>query len=309
VIVSRFAPAPTGYLHLGHVVNAIYVWGLTGAAGGRVLLRVEDHDRQRSRPEYERAMLDDLEWLGFIPDDPAITQFRAGPSPGRQSDRTAVYQRALALLRDRGLVYACECSRSAVAQAAAAADGRELRYPGTCADKALPEGDGRGTRVRLAATTERFDDLVRGPQLQRPADQCGDLLVRDREGNWTYQFAAAVDDFEQGVTLVVRGDDLRSSTGRQIQLARLLGRTAPPRFLHHPLVMKSTSQKLSKADRDSGIRELRANGWRPAAVIGRAAAIAGLIDDEREIAAAEVATLTQFVRLAQALTDEPPPAQ
>ena len=88
-------------------------------------------------------------------------------------------------------------------------------------------------------TTERFDDLVHGPQQQRPADQCGDLLVRDREGNWTYQFAAAVDDLAQAVTLVIRGDDLRRSTGRQIQLARLLGRTEPPRFLHHPLVMKS----------------------------------------------------------------------
>jgi glutamyl-Q tRNA(Asp) synthetase len=300
-IVSRFAPAPTGYLHLGHVVNAIYVWGLTRALGGRVLLRIEDHDRQRSRSEYERAMLDDLEWLGFVPDDPSFDRLRAGASNARQSDRTAVYERALSVLRDRGLVYACECSRNAVAQAASAPLGVELRYPGTCADKALPEGDGRGLRVRLAAAIQRFDDLVHGPQQQRPADQCGDLLVRDRQGNWTYQFVVAVDDLAQGVTLVIRGDDLRSSTGRQIQLAGLLGRAEPPRFLHHSLIMKSASQKLSKADRDSGIRELRAGGWSAEGVIGHAAAAAGLIDVEREVAAADVEHLAPVVHVARLL--------
>jgi glutamyl-tRNA synthetase/glutamyl-Q tRNA(Asp) synthetase len=304
-IVSRFAPAPTGYLHLGHVVNAIYVWGLTRAAGGRVLLRVEDHDRQRSRSDYERAMLDDLEWLGFVPDEPPIARFRAGATEGRQSDRAEVYGRALAILRERGLAYACDCSRNAIARAAA--PGSELRYPGTCADKELPEGAGRGVRVRLPPTTERFDDLLHGPQHQRPADQCGDVLVRDRDGNWTYQFAAAVDDLAQAVTLVIRGDDLLRSTGRQIQLARLLGRPEPPRFLHHPLIMKSESQKLSKADGDSGIADLRAAGWRAEAVIGHAAAAAGLIDVESEVAADEVKDLAPFVRLARALTDERPP--
>jgi glutamyl-tRNA synthetase/glutamyl-Q tRNA(Asp) synthetase len=307
VIVSRFAPAPTGYLHLGHVVNAIYVWGLTRAAGGRVLLRIEDHDRQRSRREYERAILDDLEWLGFIPDDPPIARFRAaGACAGRQSDRSEVYERALSQLRHRGLVYACECSRSAIAQAAPA-DGSELRYPGTCANKALLESAGRGIRIRLSAGVECFDDLIHGPQQQRPVEQCGDLLLKDRDGNWTYQFAAAVDDFAQDVTLIIRGDDLRSSTGRQIQLARLLGRATPPRFLHHPLVMRSAAQKLSKANRDSGIAALRADGWRAEAVIGHAAAAAGLIDEERKIAADAVKDLAAFVHLARALRDEPPP--
>jgi glutamyl-tRNA synthetase/glutamyl-Q tRNA(Asp) synthetase len=133
--------------------------------------------------------------------------------------------------------------------------------------------------VRLERSVERFVDLRLGPQEQRPSEQCGDLLVRDRDGNWTYQFAAAVDDCEQGVTLVVRGLDLLASTGRQIQLARLLGRAEPPEFLHHRLIMKSTAsagglggpgQKLSKSDGDTGIRELRARGWTPAQVIERA---------------------------------------
>ena len=246
-IISRFAPAPTGYLHLGHVLNAEYVWGETRARSGRVLLRIEDHDRQRSRRQFEHAIIEDLAWLGFEADETLV----------RQSERDAIYEDALDRLRQRGLVYACDCSR-------------HLRYPGTCAARGLAEGPGVGLRVRLEPSVERFVDLRLGPQEQRPSEQCGDLLVRDRDGNWTYQFAATVDDFVQGVTLVIRGVDLLDSTGRQIQLARLLGRSDPPAFLHHPLIMKSPAQKLSKSDRDTGIRELRARGWTPQRVIEHA---------------------------------------
>ncbi len=179
--------------------------------------------------------------------------------------------------------------------------GGAPRYPGTCRDKGLPEGSGRGTRVRLDPSTERFDDLRHGPQAQRPIDQCGDLLVRDRDGNWTYQFAVAVDDAAQGITLVIRGDDLLSSTGRQIQIARFLGRSDPPRFLHHALVMKSATQKLSKADRDTSVRDLRASGRSAADVIGEAAALAGLIEDRRGISAADVAGLEPIARMARAI--------
>src|SRR5262249_10014925 len=119
----------------------------------------------------------------------------------------------------------------------------------------------RGLRVRLEGTVERFDDLRLGPQEQQPSTQCGDLLAKDRDGNWTYQFAVVVDDWAQDVDCVVRGEDLLDSTGRQIQLARLLGRADPPAFLHHPLIMKSATQKLSKSDLDTGVRELRARGW------------------------------------------------
>ena len=271
-VVTRFAPAPTGYLHLGHIVNAIYVWGVARACDGksRVLLRIEDHDRHRSRRAFEAAILGDLKWLGF----------EADGSPVRQSERDAVYASALAELRMQRLVYTCSCSRSEIAA---------QKYPGTCADKRLPESRGLSVRVRLAPTIERFDDWRHGPQEQRPSEQCGDLLVRDREGNWTYQFAAVVDDWKQGVTLVIRGDDLLASTGRQIQLARLLGRTAPPAFLHHPLVMKTPAQKLSKSDGDTGIRDLRAKGWSAERVIGQAAALAGLIDAPRPLGARDAA--------------------
>jgi glutamyl-Q tRNA(Asp) synthetase len=243
-ITTRFAPAPTGFLHLGHVLNAIWVWETARASGSgsRVLLRIEDHDRQRSRREYEAGILDDLEWLGFAADGPMT----------RQSERHAVYEEALETLRVRGLVYACACSRTDIA-------GR--RYPGTCARKNLPESKGLGLRIRMDEGIERFDDRRLGPQTQQPSAQCGDLLAFDRDGNWTYQFAAAVDDWRQDVNLVIRGEDLLDSTGRQIQLARLLGRREPPAFLHHPLIMKSATQKLSKSDGDTGVRDLRAKGW------------------------------------------------
>ena len=288
MIVSRFAPAPTGLLHLGHVVNAIYVWGLTKAAGGRVLLRIEDHDRRRSRPEYERAILDDLDWLGFQPDAPSTEAFRAGPCDGRQRDRQAVYLSALDGLRTQGLIYACECSRKDVASSSTDLAQIELRYAGTCAAKGLAETPGRGLRLRLEPSLESFDDGMHGPMDQRPSMQCGDLLLRDRDGQWTYQFAVTVDDYLQGVTLVIRGDDLLPSTGRQLQLARLLGRTEPPRFVHHPLVMKSAAQKLSKADRDTSIREMRERGLTAAQIIGRAARASGLAETDDPLQAADV---------------------
>ena len=124
---------------------------------------------------------------------------------------------------------------------------------------------------------KRFDDLRLGPQRQEPSTQCGDLLIRDRLGNWTYQFAVTVDDWLQEIDLVIRGIDLLESTGRQIRLARLLGRQTPPRFLHHGLVMKSDTQKLSKSDRDTGVRDLRASGWTRAQVLN--AARAGVVRD------------------------------
>lgn len=293
--MSRFAPAPTGLLHLGHVVNALFVWGITRTLGGRVLLRIEDHDRQRCRAEYESAILDDLVWLGFEPDDPPLAAFRHGACTGRQSDRQAGYEAALAQLREAGRIYACDCTRRAIA--ASGGDGRELRYPGTCRDRHVPEQPGRGLRVRLDAGPERFDDLRHGPQEQVPADQCGDLLARDRHGNWTYQFAVAVDDLLQGVTLVIRGDDLLASTGRQIQLARLLGRADPPRFLHHALVMKSPMQKLSKADGDTSLRQWRQAGVSAASILGEAAARAGLLPSPGPLDVRDLPSLDAFAAL------------
>lgn len=290
--VTRFAPAPTGLLHVGHVVNAIHAWGIARALGGRVLLRVEDHDRQRCRPEHESALLDDLDWLGFVPDVFPTGAFRAGRCDGRQSDREAVYRAAIDGLRAAGLVYGCACTRRDIDAASGDGDtAGELRYPGTCRDRGLPLDDAHGWRIRLPDDTVSFDDAAHGPSTQTPSAQCGDLLARDRLGNWTYQFAVTVDDHAQGINLVVRGDDLFASTGRQILLARLLGRETPPVFLHHGLVMKSPTQKLSKSDGDTGVRGLRAAGWTAARVIGHAAHAFGLIGERRDVQATEAASL------------------
>ena len=262
-VVTRFAPAPTGYLHLGHVRNAVHVWQLARNPGGRVLLRIEDHDAERSRPAFVEAIREDLAWLGFAPDEEVP----------RQSTRGQVYRDLLEPLVASGLVYGCSCTRqqiSATAGDAEAAD--ELRYPGTCRDKGLGLTEGLGWRVRMDPGVEEFVDGWLGPQAQDPAAQCGDVLVRDRLGNWTYQWAVVVDDFLQGVTHVVRGLDLLPSTGRQIRLARLAGRVAPAEFFHHALIMKSATQKLSKSDGATGVRDLRAAGWTPAQVIAAATA-------------------------------------
>ena len=240
--LTRFAPAPTGYLHIGHVVNALHVWNWARRENGRVLLRIEDHDRQRCRPEYEDALLEDLAWLGFSPDLHA----------GRQSDRDEVYHAALAPLVASGLVYGCDCTRK---------DVSGPRYPGTCRTRGLALTHDVGWRVRVEPGQESFDDALLGSQTQDPAAEFGDILVRDRLGNWTYQWAATTDDTRQQISHVIRGVDLLDSTGRQIRLARLLGRGEPPVFMHHRLVMKSPTQKVSKSDRDTGVRDLRKAGW------------------------------------------------
>jgi glutamyl-Q tRNA(Asp) synthetase len=273
--VTRFAPSPTGYLHLGHVVNAIYTWGVARAMGGRVLLRIEDHDRIRSRPEFVAALLEDLDWLGFRADE--------GRTPLlRQSERDEIYRAALDRLRTRGRVYACDCSRTDI--------GGE-RYVGRCRERGLPEAPGLGVRVRMNPGPASALDLLKGSIEQVPSEQCGDLLVKDRDGHWTYQFAATVDDWQQCVTLVIRGADLESSTGRQVVLARLLGRTEAPIFLHHPLILDSHGRKLSKSAGDTGVRELRARGVSAADVIGRAASAIGLLATPQPVQALNVPAL------------------
>jgi glutamyl-Q tRNA(Asp) synthetase len=290
--LTRFAPAPTGALHLGHVVNAIYVWGLARALDGQVLLRIEDHDRQRATTESERRMLDDLDWLGLAADIYPSVAYRQGPCEGRQSERDSTYRSALAPLIAAGLVYGCQCTRARLAADDGTTSARaERRYAGTCRSLNLPLQDGLGWRLWLDSGTEVFDDGLLGPQQQDPSAQCGDLLLRDRLGNWTYQCVAAIDDAVQGVTLVVRGQDLLPSTGRQIRLARLVGRERPPVFVHHPLIMKSATQKLSKSDGDSGIRDSRAAGWSAAQVLGRAAALAGLMPEPDAVAVDELQKL------------------
>jgi glutamyl/glutaminyl-tRNA synthetase len=253
---TRFAPAPTGFLHLGHVANALWVWGVARGAGARVLLRIEDHDRQRSRAAFDAAILEDLTWLEFVADE--------GPFRQTDPDARAALDGALARLSADDLVYRCACTRSTFA-AWARDHGRDWTGPGcpaACRTKTLAGDAATSLRAGLGAGTETFDDLLLGPQIGDPAAG-GDLVIRDRSGNWTYGFAVVVDDLRQDVDLVIRGEDLLPDTARQIRLARFLGRDEPPRYLHHPLIRKTSGAKLSKSDGDTGVRDLRAAGWTP----------------------------------------------
>ncbi len=250
--VTRFAPAPTGWLHLGHVVNAMHVWGIARERGGRVILRIEDHDRTRCRQEYVDGIVDDLDWLGFVPDSIAPRQ-----SWKQRGER---YAAVLAELEAAGLAYPYDCSRRDIAAEVPDRFGEEMRYPALCRERRLAPDSTLARRVRMDDGIETFVDERLGPQAQSPAEQCGDFLIRDRLGNWTYQFAVTVDDLDQGVDLVIRGEDLLSSTARQIRLARLLGRTTPPTFHHHALITNPDGSKLSKSAGDTSIREMRAAG-------------------------------------------------
>ncbi len=282
---TRFAPAPTGHLHLGHLVNALYVWGIAGATGGRVILRIEDHDRQRSRQAFETALLDDLEQLGLVPDEPSPAELRAGRSACRQSDDPAPYEAAADILRAQGRVYACACSRAALLA------WRGPGCPGACRERALPE-DAPGSALRAVLDTgdEAFDDLLLGPQAGDPSAD-GDLTLRDRHANWSYPLCVVVDDARHGVDLVVRGGDLLDATPGQLRLGRLLGRETPPAFLHHPLLRKPSGAKLSKADHDTAIRDLLDSGATPADLLGIAAAAVGLVDSVRPIPADSLGAL------------------
>lgn len=248
---GRFAPSPTGPLHLGSLRTALLAWLFARSASARFLVRIEDLDPQRSRREYERGQLDDLRILGLDWDEP----------PVRQSERMPLYEDALARLDAQDRLYPCFCTRAEIREAASAPHGAlpEGGYPGTC--RALSESErarrrtaGRSAALRVCAGGERieFEDRVRG--------RCGgivdDFVVRRADGVPAYQLAVVVDDAAQGVGEVVRGDDLADSTPRQILLARLLGLPVP-HYAHVPLVLGTDGARLAKRGRPPGLADRR----------------------------------------------------
>ncbi|HUG30576.1 MAG TPA: glutamate--tRNA ligase family protein [Candidatus Limnocylindria bacterium] len=283
--VTRFAPAPTGRLHLGHLANAIYVWGLARRFNARVVLRIEDHDRQRCRPEYEAALLDDLDRLGIAAAEPSTDDLRSGrPSSFRQGDMGPMYEGALATLEDLALAYGCDCTRSTFAawRAEHGASWSGPGCPGGCRQRGLARGARVGIRVFLGDGDERWVDLLRGPS-HGPVAPAGDLLIRDRNGNWTYALCVVVDDHRHRVDLVVRGEDLVDATGAQIRLGQTLGRPTPPAYAHHPLVLRPDGSKLSKADGDTAIGDLLDAGQTRDSLFGEAAARVGLLPEPRSL--------------------------
>ncbi|MEH3086477.1 MAG: tRNA glutamyl-Q(34) synthetase GluQRS [Xylophilus ampelinus] len=273
--VGRFAPSPTGPLHAGSLVAALASWLDARAHGGRWLVRIEDVDTPRCVPGADRTILAQLEACGLRPDG----------APQWQSQRTALYQEALDRLRAAGAAYPCGCSRRDIEEAQAArgvARSRHaaLPYPGTCRD-GLHGKAPRAWRLRTDRDAAgrpcgpvRWTDRACGPQAQDVAREVGDFVLRRADGLWAYQLAVVVDDAAQGVTDVVRGQDLLDNTPRQILLQRALG-LPTPRHLHTPLVLGEDGQKLSK---QNGARAVDAG--RPLAVLRRAAIALGLPDDD-----------------------------
>ena len=284
---TRFAPSLTGYLHLGHVLHMLYVWGIARAKSGAVVVRMEDHDLGRCRPEFEPSILLDMEWLGFQL-DPEQPSFISGtPSVFRQSDGDPFYAQMLEKLQAEGRVYGCECSRKEIL--ATQSGGTELCYSGTCSEKNLPL-DGNTVRFRVTSDAVSFVDQHLGPLHQTPKEQCGDFSLRGRNGEWSYQFCCVCDDIRHDIDLIIRGEDILQSTGRQIQLFRALG-AMEPSYFHHPLLLGEDGNKLSKRQRSQSITELREMGLAEEVVIGRALFAGALISEERSVGLDEAYSL------------------
>ncbi|HEX5724511.1 MAG TPA: tRNA glutamyl-Q(34) synthetase GluQRS [Longimicrobiaceae bacterium] len=288
MVRGRFAPSPTGSLHLGNARTALLAWLHARAAGGRFLLRVEDLDAGRVRPGVMEAQLAELRWLGIDWDEgPDV----GGPhAPYVQSRRTEGYEAALRALEAQGLLFACGCSRKDIAAAASAPHAGEEgpRYPGTCrAGPARPGEAPAALRLRVEPGEVCFDDGVQGRRCFEPAAETGDFVVRRKDGVAAYQLAVVVDDAAMGVTHVVRGADLLSSTARQLLLYRALG-LEPPAFLHVPLLLGEDGERLAKRHGAVSLAELRAAGADPRAVAGWLAASCGLAAPGERVVPAEL---------------------
>ncbi|MBN2191385.1 MAG: tRNA glutamyl-Q(34) synthetase GluQRS [Polyangiaceae bacterium] len=284
--VGRLAPSPTGLLHLGHARSFLIAWWHARSRGGRVLLRLEDLDGPRVKPGMSDASVADLEWLGLDWDGQPFVQ-----SMGRERFASAVGQLVAA-----GRAYPCVCTRGALRAALSAPQQGDIepRYPGTCRDRyasldtaAAATGRDPGLRFRVPEGTIELVDGVVGPFRHDVATEVGDFLVSRRDGTPAYQLAVVVDDAAQGVTEVVRGDDLLPSTPRQWLLQQALGLPSPAWF-HLPLVLDATGRRLAKRADDLALATLRAGGTDPRAIVtwaAHGAGIPGLTPQDRTTAA------------------------
>lgn len=276
--VGRFAPSPSGRIHLGNILCCLLAWLSARQQGGRVVLRIEDLDTARCPRRYADRMVEDLRWLGLDWDEgPTV----GGPDGSYyQSERTALYQAALEKLERRGLVYPCFCTRAELHAASAPhrGDGQAV-YAGTCrdltAEQIAEKAKSRppALRLRVPGETWGFTDGHMGPYRENLARDCGDFLLRRSDGMFAYQLAVVVDDAAMGVTEVVRGADLLDSTPRQLYLYDLLGLPAPS-FIHFPLLLAPDGRRLSKRDADAGLDTLRDRAT-AAEILGKLAYLAG----------------------------------
>ena len=282
MIRGRFAPSPTGPLHLGNARTALLSWLAARAARGADRMRGEDRDGPRVRPGMEARILGELRWLGLDWDEGPDVGGPAGPY--RQSERRDAYARALDRLRADGRVYPCFCSRSEIAAASQAPhepSDEGPRYPGTCAGLSAGEAARRAAlrapawRLRVPPGSVAFDDGVHGTCAFDVAATVGDFVVARADGVPAYQLAVALDDAAMGVTDVVRGDDLLPSTARQLLVYAALG-LPPPRFAHVPLVVGEDGERLAKRHGALSLGELRERGADPRAVVALLGELSGL---------------------------------
>ena len=278
-VTGRFAPSPSGRMHLGNLLCSLLAWLSAKQAGGRVVLRIEDLDAERCPARFARQLEEDLRWLGLVWDEGGADGGPCGPYC--QSQRAELYLRYFEKLRAAGLVYPCFCSRSQLHAASAPhrADGTPV-YGGTCRGLAPAEIAQKSKqrppawRLRVPEDTIAFQDGHLGPYSEYLPRDCGDFVLRRGDGVFAYQLAVVVDDALMGVTQVVRGADLLQSTPRQLLLYRLLGLPAP-QFYHLPLLLAADGRRLSKRDGDVSLEQLQSR-YTPRQIVGKLAFLAGL---------------------------------
>ena len=289
-VVGRFAPTPSGRMHLGNVFAALIAWVSVRSRGGEMVLRMEDLDTQRTSGEFAQVLREDLRWLGL--------DYDRETNP--QSQRSAAYDQYFEILREKGLLYPCYCTRSQLhgVNAPHLSDGTYV-YPGTCRNLSAQERAAfqRKPAWRVTVPDKRWEirDLVQGDYALNLATDCGDMVVRRADGVYVYQLAVTVDDGEAGVTEVVRGMDLLSSAPRQMYLQELFGFSHPV-YGHVPMLLAPDGRRLSKRDRDLDLGELRKRVT-PERLIGTLAHAAGLIETPEDISARELAAEFSWEKL------------
>ncbi len=282
-VIGRYAPSPTGPLHLGNLRTALLAWLHARSQGGKLILRMDDLDAPRNKPGSAEQILQDLKWLGFHWDDAVLYQ----------SKRSDAYEAAFHKLKQTGRVFPCRCSRKDIGEALSAPDHdrRSASYPGTCRPENNPKpfmpDEPLAWRFRVDDREWGFNDEILGPQDANLANHPGDFIIRRKDGIFAYQLASVVDDGELGITDVIRVEDLLDSTARQIALFGALGYPIP-RFWHVPLMNDSTGRKMGKRDGAESLAEMGAYHEPPGKVIARLAASLGWNNEEQSISAEEL---------------------
>ena len=288
--VGRFAPTPSGRMHLGNVFAGLIAWLSVKSKDGEIVLRMEDLDTQRTSAQYAQTLREDLLWLG-------LTWDRETPP---QSKRSQVYDRYFEILKDKGLLYPCYCTRSQLhnVNAPHLSDGTYV-YPGTCRNLTEEQkaafGRAPAWRVQVPQGQWQVDDLCQGRYQEDLSTDCGDFVVRRADGVYVYQLAVTVDDGEAGVTEVVRGMDLLSSAPRQMYLQELFG-FPHPQYGHVPMLLSQDGRRLSKRDKDLDLGALQQR-LTPEQLIGSLAFAAGLIERNQPVSAKELATEFSWSKL------------